>query len=129
MAPRSFLLGDILVVHNLTGGAGPALGEGASVQVTGPVRRFDLAKVETEIGADLQEGLYTGFNGKPVIVATAVERATIVPAQQPPQSAASPAPQGQASARRVSITVRSDGLEPSQITLPTLVAESSYPPL
>ncbi|MDP9374472.1 MAG: hypothetical protein M3Q65_18885, partial [Chloroflexota bacterium] len=45
------------------------LDEDDLVQVTGPVRRFDLAEVEREIGADLDDGLFAGWAGKPAVVA------------------------------------------------------------
>lgn len=38
-------------------------------QVTGPVREFNLAEVEDEIGADLDDALFAEFEGQPAVVA------------------------------------------------------------
>ena len=42
------------------------------MQVTGPVRRFALADIEREIGFDLDDALFTGWEDKPAVVATSV---------------------------------------------------------
>ena len=39
------------------------------VQVTGPVRRFDLAQVERDLGVDLDDNLFRDWADKPAIVA------------------------------------------------------------
>jgi hypothetical protein len=43
------------------------------VQVTGPVRQFDLAAFEKEIGADLDDNLFSAYAGKPAIIAQSVD--------------------------------------------------------
>lgn len=42
------------------------------VRVSGTVREFNLAEIEREIGADLQDDRFTRWLGKPVVVATSV---------------------------------------------------------
>lgn len=41
------------------------------VLVRGTVRRFDLATVEADLGVDLEDGLFTGWAGRPALVARA----------------------------------------------------------
>ncbi len=43
------------------------------VQVSGPVQEFNIAEVEDEIGFDLQDGLFSDFEGRPVVVANTVD--------------------------------------------------------
>ena len=52
--------------------AGELLAADDVVQVTGPVRRFDLAAVEREIGFDLDDGLFAEWAGRPAVVARTV---------------------------------------------------------
>lgn len=49
------------------------MGEGDPVQVTGTVRRFELLTIEEELGTDLDDGLYTDFEGRLVLVADSIE--------------------------------------------------------
>ena len=53
--------------------AGELLAEDDVVQVTGPVRRFDLAAFEREIGFDLDDNLFRDWAGRPAIVASSLE--------------------------------------------------------
>jgi len=46
------------------------------VQVTGTVRRFDLATLEQDLGSDLDDALYEDFEGDLVLVAQNVQPAT-----------------------------------------------------
>jgi hypothetical protein len=46
--------------------------QNAPVEVTGHVRRFDLAAVEQDLGLDLDDTLYSDWVGKPVVIATSV---------------------------------------------------------
>lgn len=43
------------------------------VQVTGPVRRFNLAEFESTIGADLDDALFTAYDGQPAVIARSVD--------------------------------------------------------
>lgn len=63
----SLLGGDSVLVVGTEGGV---IGrEGDTVQVTGTVRQFDLASIEQEAGYDLEDELFTPFEGQTVIVA------------------------------------------------------------
>ncbi len=75
LTPHAFLLGDeaLLVV---SAKARPELFVEATAYVTGEVRRFDLAELETQLGVDLDDDLLAAYQGKPVIVATYVEMVT-----------------------------------------------------
>ena len=50
-----------------------ALVENDLIQVTGPVRMFDLAAFEKEIGFDLDNSLFGEYAGKPAVVAQSVD--------------------------------------------------------
>ncbi len=43
------------------------------VQVSGPVQEFNIAEIEDEIGFDLEDGLFSEYEGKPVVVANTVD--------------------------------------------------------
>ncbi len=43
------------------------------IQVTGPVRRFDLAAFEKEIGSDLDDAAFEAYGGQPAIIARSVD--------------------------------------------------------
>lgn len=47
--------------------------EGEAVQVTGTVRRFEIVTIEEEFGTDLDDELYTDFEGQLVLVADSIE--------------------------------------------------------
>ena len=55
------------------------LTEDARVQVTGTVRRFDMAAVEKEVGFDLDDKMFSDWRDKPVVIAESI---TITPAGQ-----------------------------------------------
>ncbi len=43
------------------------------IQVTGPVRRFNVAEFEQAIGTALDDGLFTEFEGQPAVIARSVD--------------------------------------------------------
>ena len=52
----------------------PAVDEGNAVQVTGTVEQaFDIVEVEEQLGTDLEDSLYTAYEGEPYIMATSAE--------------------------------------------------------
>ncbi len=53
------------------------LAEGNLVQVRGIVRIFRIADIEREIGADLDDAAWEEWEGKPVVVATEVDRTVV----------------------------------------------------
>ncbi len=57
-----------------------AIGADNLVQVRGVVRIFRIADIEREIGTDLDDGLYEDFEGRPVVIATEVDRTVLRPA-------------------------------------------------
>ena len=59
-----------------------AVSESDFVQVTGTVRRFDLATFEQEFGTDLDDALYEPFEGDLVLVAQSVQPAEQAAQQQ-----------------------------------------------
>lgn len=74
LSPRAFVLegddlvggDDLLVVGaNELGGISPD----EVVLVSGPVRRFNLAEAERDLGVDLDDNLFRDFDGRPAIVA------------------------------------------------------------
>jgi uncharacterized protein YdeI (BOF family) len=76
LAPQSFTLkdrdgtGEILVVNRT--GAMLTLSENAQVQVSGEVRVFDLAELESDVGYDLDDALFQPWEGKAVLLANTV---------------------------------------------------------
>ncbi len=54
-------------------GNNPNLIDGENVSVDGPVRDFDIAGFEEEIGIELDEGLYSPYAGRPAIVAEDIQ--------------------------------------------------------
>ena len=54
----------------------PGLVKGNVVQVTGSVRIFRLLEIERDLGRDLDDSTYAGFEGQPVIMAQQISRAT-----------------------------------------------------
>ena len=86
LGPRSMIIGNDQVLTDeqvLVVGARPLadlvgqqlttpLAADMAVQVRGPVRAFDLAAVEKEIGADLQDDLFRDWAGKPAVIAQTV---------------------------------------------------------
>ncbi len=75
VAPTAFTIGPggLLLVSSAPASATPDLSESQTVQVTGTVRRFDLVELERETGADLQDELFAGWEGRPAIVASSVQ--------------------------------------------------------
>jgi hypothetical protein len=79
--PSAFILGEdgeVLVVGvdmpEMAALAGnEEIAEGDVVQVSGTVHAFDAAAFEEELGAELDEGLYEPFAGRPAITATDVD--------------------------------------------------------
>lgn len=63
--------------------------EGDVVQVTGKVRKFDLAALEEELGSDLVEDDFTPYSDRPVLVASAVNLVPTTARQQGEQVALS----------------------------------------
>jgi hypothetical protein len=49
------------------------LADDDSVQVRGPVRRFNLAEFEREIGFDLDDALFADWDGRPAIIARSLQ--------------------------------------------------------
>ncbi len=43
------------------------------VQVSGPVQEFNIAEIEDELGFDLEDGLFSEYEGDPVVVANTVD--------------------------------------------------------
>ena len=87
IGPRAFMIGgdefiggdELLVVsaNNLPTvadrPAGETLAANDLIQVTGPVRRFDLADFEEEIGFDLDDAAFGAYAGQPAIIARSVD--------------------------------------------------------
>jgi hypothetical protein len=48
-------------------------GTGERVEVTGAVREFDLAAIEGDTGLDLQDDLLSAYDGRAVVIASAIE--------------------------------------------------------
>jgi len=78
---RRFVTGDLLVVSDaplretleIDGEAEEDVAlEHTSVWVTGEVRRFDLARAEREVGANLEEDALDAYVGTPAIIADSV---------------------------------------------------------
>ncbi len=53
-------------------GEGMTVVEGETVQVMGTVRQFNLTEVEGEMGFDLEDELFTDYEGSPAIVASSI---------------------------------------------------------
>ncbi len=62
---------DLLVI-DATDTLTETLTADASVEVTGMVRTFNLAEIEQEIGADLDDALFTDWNEHPVVLAETI---------------------------------------------------------
>ncbi len=60
---------DVLILDS----AQAAAVEGEAVQVSGTVRRFEILTLEEEFGTDLDDELYTDFEGQLVLVADSIE--------------------------------------------------------
>ncbi|WP_246199670.1 hypothetical protein [Arthrobacter zhaoguopingii] len=69
------LADELLIVH---AAEESDLLEGLTVSVTGTVHTsFDVQDAETDLGVDLNEALYRGWNGQPYIEASAVDTSVI----------------------------------------------------
>ncbi len=75
-----FIGGDELLVVSASGlpavanrAGAPELAEDDLVTVTGPVRRFVLADIERELGADLDDNLFRDWEGQPAVVARNID--------------------------------------------------------
>ncbi len=78
IGPRAFTIGEPQELLVVGANELPTIAQGTfegeltpdrTVQVTGPVRTFDLAQVEQEIGFDLDDNLFANYAGRPAIVA------------------------------------------------------------
>ena len=71
LTPHAFVLGDeqLLVVSAVLT---PDVFIEATAYVTGEVRLFDLAVMESELGIDLDDAMLASFVGEPVLIARAV---------------------------------------------------------
>ncbi len=67
----------------IVAGEAGAIGADNLVQVRGVVRIFRIADIEREIGADLDDNLYRDWEGKPVVIATEVDRVVTRPQFDP----------------------------------------------
>lgn len=84
-----FVLGDdselLVIGANLPAlaaiDANDEIAEGDVVQVTGTVQAFDEAEFESELGADLEEGVFEDFDDRPSLRATAVSLVPVVASQ------------------------------------------------
>ncbi len=81
---------DVLVVGAtelpaIAGGRGPAV-EHRYARVRGVVRIFRVGEIERELGADLDDGLFGGWEGEPVVIAREVD----YPVARPEPAGASP---------------------------------------
>ncbi len=68
LTPHAFILSDHILLVVKAKGLRYAVEE-ATAYVTGPVRRFSLRAIETELGVDLEDGVFATFEGKPVVIA------------------------------------------------------------
>lgn len=68
--PAALAEEGVLVV---SGGPEPNLSELMSVQVKGTFQEFDLATFEEELGAELDDGLYSDWGGQPAIIAEQIQ--------------------------------------------------------
>jgi len=86
IGPRAFTIGTqddlgggtLLVVGaqqlpNIIEGEAEEIAAEDVTQVTGPVREFNLAEIEDEVGADLDDGLFAEYEGDPAVVANTVD--------------------------------------------------------
>lgn len=71
-APEDLAAEGLLVVSG--DNAAPNLTESQTVQVSGTVQEFDLATFEQELGADLNDELYTAWDGRPAILANSIQQ-------------------------------------------------------
>lgn len=96
ITPTAFTLGDDLFGEPLlvvSGEPAPQLNPDSPVQVTGTVMQaFDLVAVESELGVDFDDALFTDFDGEPYIVASNID--TTVDFTTPMVEPASPTPTG-----------------------------------
>ncbi len=73
LSSNLFVLGGGgLVVDATEAVAGTALQESETVQVSGPIRRFDAESVRAESGVDVEDNLAAEFAGRPVLIAQVV---------------------------------------------------------
>jgi hypothetical protein len=63
--------GGVLVVR--TGGPAPDVAELDNVRATGTLQEFDITAFEQQQGVELDEALYEGYGGEPVLVAAGVQ--------------------------------------------------------
>jgi hypothetical protein len=75
IAPDSFAISGatepLLIVE---GQEIPSVDEGNAVQITGTVEQaFDIVEVEEQLGTDLEDSLYTAYEGEPYVIATSAE--------------------------------------------------------
>lgn len=79
---RSFMLdspgildNDLLVITASAPGQGNinVFGQGNTVRVMGTVREFNLTEVENDLNIDLDDDLFDGRQGDPVVIASSVE--------------------------------------------------------
>ena len=71
LTPHAFLLGDRALLA-VSAQPRPELFVEATAYVTGEVRRFDLGRIEAELGIDLDDDLLRPHEGEPVIVVRSV---------------------------------------------------------
>ncbi len=66
---------DGLLIVNDTGEApAPQVDVGQTVEVSGTVREFQIEEVESQIGTDLADGVFTYWADEPVLIATSIEQ-------------------------------------------------------
>jgi hypothetical protein len=70
-------------------GTNADIADGDVVQVTGTVREFDLAALEEDLGADLADEEFAAYEGRPVLMASAVNLVPTTAMQQGEQIALS----------------------------------------
>jgi len=71
LTPHAFVLGDgALLCVSAT--PHPELFVEATAYVTGEVVRFDLGEIERRTGLDLDDGVFQGFEGRPVILVDSI---------------------------------------------------------
>jgi hypothetical protein len=86
IGPRAFTIGTeddvgggtLLVVGakqlpEIIEGEAEEVATGDVVQVSGPVQEFNIAEIEDEFGFDLEDGLFSEYEGDPVVVANTVD--------------------------------------------------------
>lgn len=70
--PEDFVADGVLVVGG--SGAAPDVTEGRTVKVSGTFKEFDLAAFETDLGTDLDDGLYSDWAGESAIAAQQIQQ-------------------------------------------------------